>query len=646
MKIKLINLQLLCKESTEDVEFGSHISFFHGEMGAGKSTIAEMINFCFGGRLVNTPAVSSEVISVQLLVHIGATELLLERDVKSTTYLVATWRNEEELGRIELPFDAAREPIYGDDVYNFSDFIFRAMSVPVLKVRTKKDDPDSKLHRVSLRDFWRFCYLDQKNLDSSFFVLDQPIKAEKSKDVLKYVLGLHSEYLNILQGHLSETRQEQRTLREAAQQIHDFLAQYGFSSEADIDLQLDRVNQEAEALEIERDAQQSEQAGVQTVSDLDRTEYDNLDQSYQLKAEAIGEIKGRISEQEELIAEFVSMKFKAARSSLATDILKTSDFHACPSCGSSVLEKVPSGCCNLCKSDLKYAPGGFESQRALVEQDLDDRIKDLKISVRRLKRSLDRQIKLLEQISLSRAELQRRIADGRRAIESEYMQRARRLESKLGALNERRRFLSRIRKMPAEIEGRRERADRLSEKISKLSRDIEGEEAKFQNGRDNANHLANNFAKILKAIHFPGLGDQDKISINLRTWKPYIYPNGNSERGWTFEDAGSGGKMVLFKMSFSLALHLTAAERSLPIPRLIVIDSPMKNITPDINPDIFKHFYKELYRLLRTELSDWQCVVVDQTFCPFEGFEDGAIERKLTKSDPDYPPLISYYEGH
>jgi len=200
--------------------------------------------------------------------------------------------------------------------------------------------------------------------------------------------------------------------------------------------------------------------------------------------------------------------------------------------------------------------------------------------------------------------------------------------------------------MPAEIEESRKQADKLAEKIAGLQRDIEKEEARFDAGRKNAECLESNFKKLLIAIHFPSLSEKDRISINNRSWYPYIFPNGDSDRGWTFEDAGSGGKMVLFKMCFSLALHLTAAKNNLPIPRILVIDSPMKNITPDINKDVFLHFYKELYRLLNAELSDWQCVIVDQTFCPFEGFKDGAKERKLTKSDPDHPPLISYYTGH
>ena len=646
MKIKINKLQLLCKQSEEEVPFGDHVSFFHGEMGAGKSTIAEMINFCLGGKLVNTPAVSSEVISVRLFTTVGQTELLLERDLHSTTSVVASWKNEEELGRLDLPFEAGTEPIYGNDVFNFSDFIYRAMNVPILKVRKRKDDPDSQLHRVSFRDFWQFCYLDQKHLDSSFYVLDQPIRAEKSKDVLKYILGLHSDRLSSLQSELSETRQKQRTLRESAAQIHEFLSRFGFSSEAEIDLRLDIVNSTAEPLEIEREKQLHTPSGVRTVSDADREEFDSLDREHQAKAEAVSDISHRISEQESLIAEFVSMKFKAARSSLATEILHTSEFNACPSCGTDVSKRHQSGCCKLCTSPLADAPGGFDQQRAVIEQDLNDRINDLKQSVRRLKRSLDSQKNALEQVSLARLNVQHRIDENRREVESEYIKAARRIESKLGELNERRRFLVRVRKMPAEIEETREKADKLSETISKLTRDIEDEEARFETGRTNVRTLEDNFKKILLAIHFPGLNQQDTISINLRTWLPYIYPGGNSERKWTFDDAGSGGKMVLFKMCFCLALHLTAAEKKLPIPKIVVIDSPMKNITPDINPDVFEHFYKELYRLLSNDLIAWQCIIVDQTFCPFEGFESGVTERKLTKSDPAYPPLISYYTGH
>jgi hypothetical protein len=204
----------------------------------------------------------------------------------------------------------------------------------------------------------------------------------------------------------------------------------------------------------------------------------------------------------------------------------------------------------------------------------------------------------------------------------------------------------RIKGMPGEVEAKLKEADQLSAKITELEREIQTEQNRFENGRSNVRALEQNFHRLLRAIHFPEIKEDDKVFINERTWFPYVHPKGNEALAWTFSDAGSGGKMVLFKICFALALHLTAAQRDLPIPQILVIDSPMKNITPDINPDIFEHFYQELFHLLKVDLKTWQCIVIDQTyFEPPQDFESHT-HRLLTKSDVQYPSLISYYHGH
>ena len=85
-----------------------------------------------------------------------------------------------------------------------------------------------------------------------------------------------------------------------------------------------------------------------------------------------------------LIAEFIGMKFKLARSSTASELLKGAEFQACPVCGTEVNPKGDGVHCVLCKSDLDKAPGGFEGDSAVMERDLSDRIDDLKRSVQRL----------------------------------------------------------------------------------------------------------------------------------------------------------------------------------------------------------------------------------------------------------------------
>lgn len=646
MKMLMESLVLFCKQSEERVRFGRRLSFFHGEMSTGKSTIAELIDYCLGGSLQKTPAIQSELVGVQLQAIVGDTALLIERNPNTTTSVEVSWEHDGEAGRENLPIAAGEVPIVGNEIYNYSDFLLRALGMPVLKVRKRKGDPESALQRLSFRDFYKFCYLDQPDLDSTFFLLEQPIRQEKSKDVLRYILGFHSDRLNELQAELSETRQEQRTMREAAKQIDEFLHRYGFASKATIEAEIDKLSDEEEKLDHEIENQGDDDLPASTVAEEDQAAIGRLSDSIASKSAAMADIEQRLKEQESLIAEFLAMKFKIARSSTASELLKGAAFHACPACGTEVSQKSDGAHCVLCKSDLEEAPGGYESDSAVMERDLSDRIDDLKRSVKRLKRSHDRHNEELSVLTIRRTDAQRRVDIARRQVESEYMKRARRLESRRGEIRERRRLLVRIMGMPGEVEAKMKDADALSTRISELERNIQTEQDRFEAGRNNVKALERNFHGLLRAICFPEIKADDKVFLNQRTWFPYVHPRGNESLAWTFSDAGSGGKMVLFKICFALALHKTAAERQLPIPKFIVIDSPMKNITPDINPEIFQNFYAELYRLLDNELKLWQCIMVDQTYFQPPATLDDHIERRLTQNDPNHPPLIGYYHGH
>lgn len=646
MKLMIQSLVLLCRQSEERIRFSSRLSFFHGQMSTGKSSIAELIDYGLGGSLQKTPAIQSELVGTQLQLIVGDTTLLVERNPATPGSVELTWESQGEAGRENLPLQAGSQPVAGEDIYNYSDFLLRHLGSPLLKVRKRKGDPDSELQRLSFRDFFKFSYLDQSDLDSSFFLLDQPIRQEKSKDVLRYVLGFHSDRLNELQNDLAEVRQSQRTMREAAKQIDEFLKRYGFASKDEIELEIDRLNDEEEKLDIEIENQGEAGLPASTVAEEDQRTVDALTKIIASKTEALADINQRLKEQDSLIAEFIAMKFKLVRSSTASELLKDADFEACPVCGTDVSHKSDGVHCVLCKSDLAKAPGGFESDSAVMERDLSDRIDDLKRSVQRLERAQQRASSDLEQFTKDRAEAQKRVDSARKQIESEYIKRARKLESQRGSIKGRRSLLTRIKGMPGEVEAKLKEADGLSMRINELEREIQAEQNRFEDGRKNVHALERNFHALLQAIHFPEIKPEDKVYLNQRSWLPYILPKGNENLAWTFHDAGSGGKKVLFKICFALALHLTAAQRDLPIPMLFIIDSPMKNITPDINPEIFENFYRELYRLLSAELKDWQCIVIDQTlFEPPDDFEDH-IERLMTKDDPQYPPLIGYYHGH
>lgn len=86
MKFRLIDIDLAFKKLRERIVF-TDFTYFHGQMGAGKSTIARLIDFCLGGHLGEaemTPALQTEFVSANLSLEVEGVPLSLERHAHST----------------------------------------------------------------------------------------------------------------------------------------------------------------------------------------------------------------------------------------------------------------------------------------------------------------------------------------------------------------------------------------------------------------------------------------------------------------------------------------------------------------------------------------------------------------------------------
>ena len=71
MNFYIHQLTLNCKKERDTLVF-TQFNYFYGQMGAGKSTIARLIDFCLGGKLEYTPALQQEFVSATLEVVINA----------------------------------------------------------------------------------------------------------------------------------------------------------------------------------------------------------------------------------------------------------------------------------------------------------------------------------------------------------------------------------------------------------------------------------------------------------------------------------------------------------------------------------------------------------------------------------------------
>lgn len=170
MNLRLKHLDLLTRSVQERIEF-SQFSYFYGEIGAGKSTIARLIDYCFGGKLIMTPALQSEFVSAILTLEISGAEVTLSRE-RESEQIVASWETPDGVEYVKLP---TRKPagivISGTKVEVLSDLIFHLNDVQAPRVRRSAIREESELERLSIRDLLWYCYLDQDTIDSSFFTL-------------------------------------------------------------------------------------------------------------------------------------------------------------------------------------------------------------------------------------------------------------------------------------------------------------------------------------------------------------------------------------------------------------------------------------------------------------------------------------------
>ena len=236
MKILINTLDIVCRRDTVMVPF-SDFTYFYGEIGSGKSTIARLVDFCFGGTLVETPALQSEFVEATLRLQIGDQEVALTRE-KGSNQVQADWGQGDDAQVAVVPARVANGVCIPDtQVEVLSDFLFHVAGHRPPRVRKSKQRENSDLVRLSFRDFLWYCYLDQDEIDSSFFYLDRDAdynKRAKSRDVLRTLVGMYQVRVAELEDELEAVRRDRQRAEDAARALKGALSEVGMATEEEI----------------------------------------------------------------------------------------------------------------------------------------------------------------------------------------------------------------------------------------------------------------------------------------------------------------------------------------------------------------------------------------------------------------------------
>jgi len=650
MKMRLNSLTLQCRKSREVINFSPQMTYFHGPISAGKSSIVRLVDFCLGGKLERTPAIEQELVSVQLSASIGDNEVLFEREAKDSNKVQVTWRDSKGLsGSVLAPITAssARSPIWEDKIYNLSDLIFHLFGISPIKVRRSARDKESKLIRLSFRDIMWYCYLEQDDLDSSFFNLDRPILLPKSRYVMRFIVGAYTEKLTELETKLSEIRDSKLKKRDTIEQLRSFLERFGYSSKQEIISEMEQISTRLNESKSKLSAIHEGYIEDTHFVDELRGKLRHLDKRLSTQEQILMDLNRKIEEQESLKGELLTAKFKLARSKSARTVLADIPFEYCPNCGMKInrARDASDGKCLLCGQHPLETDRHTLLQEEVIRRDLDSRTKELEEQLRRHAKARLAQERRLTNLREEKSLLDGRLESELKNYDSRFLSRSREIERAAASYEERIRGLKRALEMPKAVTKLEEEADMLSSNEESVKREIQKEKESFEASDRYVHDIEDTFLRTMLAVGVPGVRKDDRVKINRRTWVPDVLIGGDETKRWNFYNAGSAGKKTLFNICYALSVHKVAADHDLSLPTILIIDTPMKNIGEDVNRDIFEAFYTHLYDLTQGSLSNTQFIIIDKEYFPPRLENIDVIERYMTVEDDKYPPLISYYRG-
>ncbi len=638
--VKFLYLNLQFKKGQRNIEFAQNVTFINGQMGVGKSTVARLIDYCFGGKLVKTVAISEEFVSAELFLELGENLVSITRNIDDSNILV-NWANSQNQSHQLIAPIRSSEIIWNEDIENFSDMMFYLMGFKPLKVRISKEDDSSELIRLSFRDILWYCYLKQNTMDSDFYRLGIPIQQNKSKDVMRFFTGQYNEKIFELQNELSQIIKKKLGKLEAVNQLHVFLRKFGYESDKQIIENLEKLKLELSFLQSDFSLNKEKMDDETHIADrLKENLRLNEIASYRSK---IYDIENKILDQESLKAELFGAKIKLYRASSAISVLNRVNYEYCPECGNKLDELGNYVIFHLCKTDKTDISPNINKDT--IEKDLNDRVKELDESIMYLNMAFSNSKKKITELMDSKKELDNRLTKEMTEYDSKFMSLIKDRERNIATTTERIKNLTQVLEMPLAVKDLEIEASALASQETRLRIDLEKEREKLEFSEDHIRAIESAFLDALISIGIPGISSTDRVHINRKTWVPFILPDSNPKKKWDFFNAGSGGKQTLLNVCYAISVHKVAIENNLPVPDFLIIDSPSKNIDKDVNIEIFEGLFRYIYTLSETSMKSTQFIIIDNDLVDPDSELIDFKSILMTHDDPEFPPLIPYYKG-
>ncbi|MDM5076630.1 hypothetical protein OB931_09605 [Aeromonas media] len=237
------------------VNFHEGVNIIYGDSATGKSSILNLIDYLFGAKTFSLyPEIESSGRYCLLDVTLNSQRYTIKRELFDASIPIEVYPCAVDL--IEQYAAKKYNPSFSsnsqyDDMEFYSEFLFTALGYNNVKIKESPTKDDSRLARLSFRDLFKFCYVDQDDLGSKKFLQPENYALQtKNAEVFKYIFNALDSQISDVQQNIATRTQRKNELDKKFKSVSEFLRESDFGSMSTLDSLVDNVDQNI--LEIEK----------------------------------------------------------------------------------------------------------------------------------------------------------------------------------------------------------------------------------------------------------------------------------------------------------------------------------------------------------------------------------------------------------
>jgi len=242
-------------KKTYEAKFKEGLNLIWGDMDSGKSSILNLIDYCFGGK--NNNILYGEMKAYGrvafLEVDLNGKVYTFEREILSDSSFIRIYTGEYEGRASHFPLlvAATSNDKTAPDGW-ISDFLLDSLGIAKVTIKESRLRDDAASDRLSFRELMKLMYLKQTRVGAdSLLDYHSPVVFNKNIEIQKFVFNIYDDKLAALSADLAREINEANELERNERFIRKFLADVDIQPE-DFGQAKDKVGQhEADLEELE-----------------------------------------------------------------------------------------------------------------------------------------------------------------------------------------------------------------------------------------------------------------------------------------------------------------------------------------------------------------------------------------------------------